>query len=261
MTECRQDPSSNPERTESISPGLARFREGLPWVVAFNPHNPARVESQSYGRQIQPFPDCASSVFSPGIFRGEFLTQRRKGAKAQRVFSVSALLSTRIAHFRQNSRSSNFPKKPGSQGSVCQGNGRRRLADDSPDHHSPDFSPAFFLNAKPQSREVAKKLFSVSASLRLCVFELKGPYPCHPWLNSFWLRLCRSASLRLCAFALKGLFLYPWNLRNPWCMSFGSGRPRCVFRGSNNYSGEDLHLPPLHHSITPLPHPHGPHSN
>ena len=40
---------ANPERIESFSPGLARFREGLPWVMALNRHSPARVESQLRG--------------------------------------------------------------------------------------------------------------------------------------------------------------------------------------------------------------------
>jgi len=37
-----------------------------------------------------------------------------------------------------------LPDKSSRQGNVCQGNGRRRSKDDSPDNHSPAFSPAFF---------------------------------------------------------------------------------------------------------------------
>ena len=37
-------PLINPNGIGSFSPGLARFREGLPWVTAFKLHNPERVE-------------------------------------------------------------------------------------------------------------------------------------------------------------------------------------------------------------------------
>jgi hypothetical protein len=42
-----QVPFFNPKGIASLSPGLARFREGLPWVTAIiNPPNPERVESR-----------------------------------------------------------------------------------------------------------------------------------------------------------------------------------------------------------------------
>jgi putative transposase len=39
----------------SFSPGLARFLEGLPWVIAFKFHNPERVEYQTVTTEMQPF--------------------------------------------------------------------------------------------------------------------------------------------------------------------------------------------------------------
>ena len=41
---CCKTPIRNPEGIESFSPGLARFREGLPWVTAVKFQNPERVE-------------------------------------------------------------------------------------------------------------------------------------------------------------------------------------------------------------------------
>jgi hypothetical protein len=38
-----------------------------------------------------------------------------------------------------------------SQGNVCQGNGKKRFEDYSPDNHSPDFSPAFSILHPPSS--------------------------------------------------------------------------------------------------------------
>jgi hypothetical protein len=52
----------NPKGIESCSPGLARFPEGLPWVAAFYPHNPERVE---YPRQSQAN-DCQENLKMPG---------------------------------------------------------------------------------------------------------------------------------------------------------------------------------------------------
>ena len=43
---CYKNPFVNPKGITSFSPGSARFREGPPWVVAFNFHNPERVEYQ-----------------------------------------------------------------------------------------------------------------------------------------------------------------------------------------------------------------------
>ena len=65
----RMAPSFNPEGIASFSPGLARFREGLPWVTAFKIHNPERVEYQALTKQIQPFQGCDFSVFSPRVAR------------------------------------------------------------------------------------------------------------------------------------------------------------------------------------------------
>src|SRR5271170_4297788 len=39
---------NNPKGIASISPGLARFPEGLPWVSAINRINPERVESPGF---------------------------------------------------------------------------------------------------------------------------------------------------------------------------------------------------------------------
>src|SRR5208282_5833314 len=64
-----QKPFFNPERIASFSPGLARFREGLPWVAVFTFHNPERVEHQALTKQIQPFQGCDFSVFSPRVAR------------------------------------------------------------------------------------------------------------------------------------------------------------------------------------------------
>jgi hypothetical protein len=46
---CR-DPWFNPKGIASFSPRLARFREGLPWVIAGKPHNPERVVYQNSRR-------------------------------------------------------------------------------------------------------------------------------------------------------------------------------------------------------------------
>src|SRR5208337_1354395 len=61
--------SFNPEGIGSFSPGLARFREGLPWVAAFKVINPERVEYQPLTNQIQPFQGCDYSVLSPRVAR------------------------------------------------------------------------------------------------------------------------------------------------------------------------------------------------
>jgi hypothetical protein len=37
---CAESAFVNPKGIASLSPGLARFREGLPWVTAFKFHNP-----------------------------------------------------------------------------------------------------------------------------------------------------------------------------------------------------------------------------
>jgi hypothetical protein len=45
----------NPNGIEAFSPGLARFREGLPWEAAITSHNPEGVEYQMLTKRIQPF--------------------------------------------------------------------------------------------------------------------------------------------------------------------------------------------------------------
>ena len=42
---------------------------GLPWVAAFELHNPERVEYQSLRKQIQPLQGCDSSLISPRVAR------------------------------------------------------------------------------------------------------------------------------------------------------------------------------------------------
>jgi hypothetical protein len=63
------EPSANPEGIESLSPGLARFREGLPWVKSFPWINPEGVAYQVLRKQIQPFQGRDFSEFSPRVAR------------------------------------------------------------------------------------------------------------------------------------------------------------------------------------------------
>jgi hypothetical protein len=63
-------PFVNPKGIASFSPGLARFREGLPWVDAFKSHNPEGVEYQRLKEQIQPLQGCDFFLFSPRVARG-----------------------------------------------------------------------------------------------------------------------------------------------------------------------------------------------
>ena len=65
-----QNPLANPKGIASFSPGLARVREGLPWVVSFKFYNPERVESQRLTKQIQPLQGCDFFLFSPRVARG-----------------------------------------------------------------------------------------------------------------------------------------------------------------------------------------------
>ena len=67
---CDKKPFVNPKGIASLSPGLARFREGLPWVATFNFRNPERVESQRLATQIQPLQGCDFSLSSPRVARG-----------------------------------------------------------------------------------------------------------------------------------------------------------------------------------------------
>ena len=54
----------NPNGIEAFSPGLARFREGLPWEAAITSHNPEGVEYQMLTKRIQPFQGFDFSLFS-----------------------------------------------------------------------------------------------------------------------------------------------------------------------------------------------------
>ncbi len=66
---CDKNQFVNPKGIASFSPGLARFREGLPWVAAFTFHNPERVEYQRLMKQIQPLQGCDFSLGSPRVAR------------------------------------------------------------------------------------------------------------------------------------------------------------------------------------------------
>ena len=58
-------PFFNPERIESFSPRLARFREGLPWVVVIDFCNPEGVAPGP----MQPFQGCDGIACFPGVAR------------------------------------------------------------------------------------------------------------------------------------------------------------------------------------------------
>jgi len=90
------------------------------------------------------------------------MLRRANGAQAgiQRLHD-QALVG---AAFRQDTRCSNLAEKSGSQGNVCQGNGKSRFADDSPDNHSPDCSPAFSILHSPSSN------FALVAAFRAVPF-------------------------------------------------------------------------------------------
>jgi hypothetical protein len=60
---------SNPNGIEAFSPGLARLREGLPWVAAITSHNPERVEYQMLTKRIQPFQGFDFLLSSPRVAR------------------------------------------------------------------------------------------------------------------------------------------------------------------------------------------------
>jgi hypothetical protein len=64
-----QKPFFNPERIVSFSPGLARFREGLPWVMALKRNNPEGVEYQLVMTWMKPFQGSDFPVFSPRVAR------------------------------------------------------------------------------------------------------------------------------------------------------------------------------------------------
>jgi hypothetical protein len=73
------EPSANPEGIESLSPGLARFREGLPWVKSFPWINPEGVAYQVLRKQIQPFQGRDWSEFSPRVARSPAFASLRRG--------------------------------------------------------------------------------------------------------------------------------------------------------------------------------------
>jgi len=62
-------PFVNPNGIASFSPRLARFREGVPWVVSFKFRNPEWVEYQRLTKQIQPLQGCGFFLFSPRVAR------------------------------------------------------------------------------------------------------------------------------------------------------------------------------------------------
>jgi hypothetical protein len=64
-----ENPFVNPKGIASFSPGLARFREGLPWVVSFKFQNPEGVEYQRLATQSQPLQGCDFSLPSPRVAR------------------------------------------------------------------------------------------------------------------------------------------------------------------------------------------------
>ena len=53
----------------SSSLGLARFREGLPQVIAFEFHNPEGVEYRTITSEMQPFQGCDSPRLQPRVAR------------------------------------------------------------------------------------------------------------------------------------------------------------------------------------------------
>ena len=65
-----QDPLLNPKGIASLSPGLARFRESLPWVTAIHATNPERVEAQSLVRYVQPLNYLPLSRVIMGLAQG-----------------------------------------------------------------------------------------------------------------------------------------------------------------------------------------------
>jgi len=58
--------SGNPERIAAFSPGMAQFREGLPWVAASKFPNPERVEYQRLTKLVKPFQGGMSLYLHPG---------------------------------------------------------------------------------------------------------------------------------------------------------------------------------------------------
>jgi len=69
----------NPKGIAALSPRLARFPEGLPWVGTFNFQNPEMVEYQRLTKQIQPWQGCDSSRSSPRVARGPAFVALRRG--------------------------------------------------------------------------------------------------------------------------------------------------------------------------------------
>jgi hypothetical protein len=67
---CHKHRFCNPEGIESRSPGLARFREGLPREHVNKNHYPERVEYQRLTKWMQLFQSCG---FLPVLTQGSFL--------------------------------------------------------------------------------------------------------------------------------------------------------------------------------------------
>jgi hypothetical protein len=72
--------SVNPEGIESFSLGLARFREGLPWVNGKKNRNPERVESNPRFRHFDAMPQSLAKILIHTVFstkdRRPFLRDR-----------------------------------------------------------------------------------------------------------------------------------------------------------------------------------------
>ena len=72
--------SINPKGIESFSRGLARFREGLPWVIAFELPNPVGVESMVRHRHPDAMPQSLAKILVHTVFstkdRRPFLRDR-----------------------------------------------------------------------------------------------------------------------------------------------------------------------------------------
>jgi len=75
---AREHPRFNPKGIASSSPGLARRREGRPWVMAFEFHNPEKVEYQKLTRNR--FNPCR--VVIPLYSHPGWLVPRDPGLKA-----------------------------------------------------------------------------------------------------------------------------------------------------------------------------------
>lgn len=75
-----KDPSANPEGIAALSPGVVPIREGLPWVTAFEPAYPERVESRPLLRHSEAMPQSLAKILVHTVFstkdRRPFLRDR-----------------------------------------------------------------------------------------------------------------------------------------------------------------------------------------